>query len=119
MKENRRRPGDPILVIVHFQKMFLLTGVFSLLLGIIVRGILNYFNNDHTNILDQACPALNGSIFSFTKSIGILLLVIGVIDLSVGGFVPRLFVLCNRHDEAICCGHMFMGLFGQVRDNFI
>ena len=91
-----------------------MAGVFSLLLGIIVCGILIYFNNDHVNILDQACPALNGSIFSFTAAMGNLLLVISVLYLSSGGFLPRFFVLFSRSKEAICCGHIFMGLFGQV-----
>ena len=114
MEKNRRRPGEPQLLKFNVQKKIVLTGAFSFLLGIIVRGILYYYHNDHTIILDQACPALNGTIFSFVAAMGNLLLVIGLIDLSVGGFIPRFIYLTKRNNEAICCGHMFMGLFGQV-----
>ena len=111
---NRRRPDEPQIVRVRFKKSFLLFGIGSLCLGTAVRIILIFYNNDHADLLDQKCPAEKYTIFNFVRDMGNLLLFQGALDLAISGFIPWFFTLCQRNAEAICCGHLFMGLIGLV-----
>ena len=112
--KNRRRPDEPQIVKIYYKKLFILTGGITLALGIIVLGILHFYHNNYAEIADQKCPALKNSIFAFVQNMASVLLFSGVLDLAIGGLIPRLFVLMMRNDEAICFGHLFMGMFGQT-----
>lgn len=113
-QKNRRRLDEPQIIRVRFKKIFLLFGIASLCLGTAVRTILIFYNNDHADLLDQKCPAEKYTIFNFVRDMGNLLLVQGTLDLAISGFIPWFFTLCQRNAEAICCGHLFMGLIGLV-----
>ena len=72
--------------------------------------------NQHSNegfLEEQGCPALNGTVFDWTTNIANGFIVLGFLAFSVCGILPKLLQLCQLRDEAICCGKLFMGLFGK------
>ena len=99
--KNRRRPDEPQIIVITYNKAFIASGIITLLVGIIVRGILLAYNNNYVEVVDQKCPAMKSSIFTFVQNMSTVLLISGVLDLAIAGVIPRLFVLMKRNDEAL------------------
>jgi hypothetical protein len=58
-------------------------------------------------------------IYNFITTSKNLFLLSGFVDFAIGGLLSRLYAILGRKAEAICMGHLFMGLIGQVISIFI
>ena len=99
---------------IYIDVKIAVTSTLAILLGAIVRGLNDKYTNVGRYLQDQGCPALDGQVHDWITNMGNFYLIIGVFGLSLAGIIPKLFKLCQLRDEAICCGQIFMGLFGKI-----
>lgn len=112
LKSPRPTMEAPVYIVVDLKSVGF--GIALILLGTIVRVLTNTYNNNDDVLYEQECPALRGRIYGWTRNLGTMFIVYGVICFAIAGIVPKLFLLCQLRDEAICCGQIFMGAFGKV-----
>merc|ERR1711944_280830 len=119
----RKRWNGKAPVIIDSDWSIFLIATLVTMLGIVGFTLLYYKGNStwdwelskecFTIWCDQ-CPAFNGRIRTYVRNMSILLVLYGVLGYLNSGIISQFFLLLHLRDEAICCGQIFMGMFGKI-----
>ena len=106
--------GGPVPIIIKLKVKESVMAFLLLVLGFVVWGLTEKYSNNFPKLTQQFCPALNGKIYDWTANLGSILIAIGFLGFCTSGIIPKIFLGIQFRMEAVCCGHLFMGVFGLV-----
>ena len=104
--------GNIIIIKVQVKELFI--SLFILLLGIVIWSMTSTYSNLAIDVRNQNCPAMDGKIYDWIANLGNMLIALGVLGISICGFLPRILLGCKCRMESVCCAATAMSIFGKV-----
>ena len=105
-------------IIIKVQVKELFMSLFILLLGIIIWSMTSTYSNSAIDVRNQYCPAMDGKIYEWTANLGNMLIALGVLGISICGFLPKILLGCQCRMESVCCAAICMSSFGKALEAF-
>ena len=106
--------GGPVPIIIKLKVKESVMAFLLFVLGIVVWSLTQKYSNNFPKLTQQHCPALNGKIYDWTANLGNILIALAFLGFCTSGIVSKIFLGIQFRMESVCCGHLFMGVFGLV-----